>query len=299
MSRNKSSFNQLARNTGLDFNVITENEFMLLYMKYMNIALNRYKWYNLPPGLESRHIEKALSEKGQAFFYEKEGIGLICLPCAPINRANLYNDPVAVQVTAIGFSEQKKIEDGVRIINNDLAFPTNVYVRYYVDKICNVEKTIDKNLIQQRNPTLYRTTKDKEFSIKAALRKVENDEVAIVVDKDLVEGQGNGSLILDDIWKDFRALEYNQLKREYEKGLLQDLGINTTLNKASGVNVDEVNSNNIEIEMMLDLGYKTRLKAAEEINKKYNQNITVEKVIQSFKPLFDTSLSKKGGQSDE
>ena len=49
-----------------------------LFFLFSNLALNRFTWENLPTGLESRHIEKALFEFGQCAFCDDESDGLIC-----------------------------------------------------------------------------------------------------------------------------------------------------------------------------------------------------------------------------
>jgi hypothetical protein len=54
-----------------------------LFNHYKLLALNRYKWTNLPNKIESRHIEDFLFSRGQAFFTDDERYGYICLPCRP------------------------------------------------------------------------------------------------------------------------------------------------------------------------------------------------------------------------
>ena len=52
-----------------------------LYLHYKLMACNRFRWENLPTGLESRHIEEFLFENGQCFFFKDDKLGLMCLPC--------------------------------------------------------------------------------------------------------------------------------------------------------------------------------------------------------------------------
>lgn len=279
MSRKKSLFNSKALTCMLTD--MGESEKHRNFIKYKNIALNIYRWTNLPNGIESRHIEEALFHNGQAFFVEDSVYGYMCLPCNSNGRLNFYGDPLGVRVTGIGFTSGYKMDDGVRILNNDSARPTILEVLHFSEKLANIEKTIDKNLEQQRNPYFYRTTKNNEFSMRNLDKKIKNDEMAIFVDEELDNGNGVG-IIKEDIWKDFRALEYNKLKLEYEKELLTSIGINTVINKASGMNDTELNSNNELIKIVLDIGYNQRKIAKDLINKKFGFDIDVIKVVEEI-----------------
>lgn len=296
MSRKKSHMHLIASNQCLGNDEYLDN-FTRYYYQYRNIAQNIYRWKNLPPNLESRHIEKALYSHGQCAFFDDENLGLIALPSSNNNNYNVLGDPTSITVFGFGFSKQISLDKAVRVINNDSLVATDYFIRYFCDKLATIEKTIEKNLNQQRNPYLVRTDKDSEFSVKAALKKVENDEPAIFVDKQLAMGNDSGFL-KEDIWKDFRSLDYNLLKKEYQKELYEYLGLNSSNNQEGGQNYDQTNVNNSLIEMHLDTMYKCRKQAAEEINAMFGTNIEVEKVIQTLEPSFDTTIQEREGGED-
>lgn len=277
MGRKKSMFNSMALSNMLCDSMSNNREFM----KYRDIALNVYRWKNLPNGIESRHIEEALFNNGQAFFVEDPTYGFLCLPSSTSGRLNFYGDPLGVRITGVGFTCGYSIDKGVRILNNDSARPSVIDVLHFTEKIEAIERTIDKNLEQQRNPYFYRTTKNNEFSMKQLDAKIKNDDTAIFIDTELDNGNTSG-LVKEDIWKDFRALEYNKLKLEYEKELLTSIGINTVIQKDSGMNDTELNSNNEHIQIILDIGYNQRKIARDLINSKFNTNIEVEKVVETL-----------------
>ncbi len=97
--KRKSQFHQLASHQLLTGETHTANpEAVRLFLHYKNLALNLYRWENLPPRLESRHIEEALFNHGQVYFMDDEDYGLICLPCAESGGRNIYNDPLHFRV---------------------------------------------------------------------------------------------------------------------------------------------------------------------------------------------------------
>ena len=46
-----------------------------LYNRYKLLALNMFKWENLPEGIQSKNIEKILYENGQGVFYKNKDYG--------------------------------------------------------------------------------------------------------------------------------------------------------------------------------------------------------------------------------
>ena len=277
MSKVKSEWN---RGVGLLIdNQVNDTNFNRLFNLFTNLALNRFKWDNLPQGLESRHIENALFRYGQAGFVDDNELGLICLPASP-RGLNVYGDPTSILLTGNGFSKEYKINDIVRILSNDVAYPTIMHINYYADKIARVDKAIDMNISHQKTPYILKTTKQNELSMKNLIQRIERDDYAIFIDEKMTNG-GDTGLILDSTLVPFVADKLQEHKNNLVCELLTILGLNNNDSnnlKKERLIVDEVNANNQEIEMYLDTDYKNRKKACEEINNKFGLNITVEKV---------------------
>lgn len=265
------------------------DEFTRNYLYYKNIALNVYKWENLPNGMESRFIEQALFGNGQAFFFDHPELGLMCLPCSGTGNINLYGEPTSVVVNGVGYSKQWSISKGVRILNNDSAIPTHAHVRHYAEKLAEIENIMNQNLRQQRFPYILLGNKRTEFSIKAMLRSVFQGDEAVMVDKDMfIDGKPGLQVINTDTPYLLDKLQVQ--KENYEKELLTFLGINSTVEKKERLLVDETNANNAYIEMSLDLGLKQREEAARKINQMFGTNIKVVATIHETKSLWDKNF---------
>lgn len=290
MSKRKPRFNLLS---GFQPGSKTD-EYIRNYTYYKNIALNVYKWEGLPNGLESRHIERALYEKGEAFFFDDEMLGLMCLPSSGTNNLNIYGDPTSVMVTGHGYCKQLNIKKGVRILNNDSATATHVHVDHYSRKLAEVESLMDQNLNQQRFPYFLKATKSTEFSLKAMFKKMMEGETGIIVNKDHVNGDSIEVMNTEVPY----LLDRLQSQLEcYRKELLTFLGINSSVEKKERLLVDEVNSNNDYINMSLDLGLKQRQLAADKINEMFGTNITVTATVDEFKEEQFNQLSIHQEQS--
>ena len=293
MSKTKSKWNkgvELLLHTHENINLaIILNEITLL-------ALNRFKWSNLPPGMESRHIETALFEHGQCAFFEHEAGGIYCLPCSPGNGYNIYGDPLGYTLTGVGYSKLVNADDVVRILNNDRATPTSPIIYKYAGLLNEVEITQARNLKHQRVPYIMPTTKDNELTVKNIYKKIDKGEEVIFADAKITNGGDLGIQVLKTDAK-YIVNDLQEHKNNIINELLTKLGLNNSSvsgNKKERLLVDEVNVNNGQILMYLDIEYKNRLLACENINKKFGLNVKVEKVIDNLS--LDFLGAKKEGE---
>lgn len=282
MSTNKSMWNK-----GEKIFCKDNSNFGRLFNQFSLMSLNRFIWEGLPENISSYHIEKGLFDNGQVAFYDDEMLGLLCLPCSSSSNLNVYGDPTQLTLTGIGYSETIDVDKTVRIKSNDLCSPNILQVSYYAGMLDEIETTIYLNLDQQRFPYIIPVTKDNEFSMKALYKKMQNGEKAIFVDSKFSSGGDPGITVLET--KVPYLLDKLQITKEDTiNELLTFLGFNNSnnKNKKERLIVDEVNVNNSHILMNLEIEYKNRLKACEEINKKFNLNISVKKVIDELESNF-------------
>lgn len=259
-----------------------------LYNKYKLLALNIFKWSNLPNGLKSSYIEQGLYEYGQVVFLMEKG-KLICVPCSDCSDLNVYGESESVLTNGYNFVKRvylieseddininlKGVRKGIRIKNNDLALPCSDIIWQYVNKIYEVEKAINLNVKQQKYPYLVYTDSKNELTMKNLFKKIEKgDEIAIY---------GSKSINLDNINilnlnTPYVVDKLNQYKYELERELLTELGLNNTIEKKERLLTDEINSNNDYIYRNVSMRYKERTEKLDLINKYFGSEITVEKV---------------------
>lgn len=259
---------------------------------YNLIATNRFKWTGLPEGIESYKIEHYLYTTGQVAFYDDALLGLICLPCDVGGNLNVYNEPVALRIYGIGYSNIVNIDDCVRIKANDKNKPLKQYVDYYIYLLYEIERIKLQNLRQQRFPYLIPCNKNTELTLKKMFEQIDTGEEAIFVDEKLSMSE-NASIQVIETKAPYLLDKLQIYKKDVESELYTILGVNNTSNeKRERMIVDEVNVNNGQILMNLETEYKHRIKACEEINSKYGLNVKVEKVIDVL------SLDFLGGVKD-
>lgn len=273
--------------------------FSRLFFHYSNLALNRFRWENLPPGLESRHIEHALYSTGVAVFFKEPGTETLrCLPCTYCMEKNIYGEPVGVIAHGHDVQYTLKIDDCVIIRDNDMEVAPLTHIYHYAELIDETENTIFTNLEQQRFPFIVPVTKENEQSMKTLMTQVSDNNQHIFVDKTLTEnvnkGEGIDGIKVLNTGVPYLLDKLSVTKHDFENDLFTFLGINNTnTDKKERMLVDEINVNNGNILMSLDLGYKNRELSRKELNKKWSYNVELVKVIDEL------SVSFKGSEDNE
>lgn len=283
MSRKRKKTNYQNFNYLMERNGVMYEEYQRLFYHFRNIALNLYKWENLPEGIESRYIEQRLFDNGQVFFTKDKTLGWLALSCNNSTNLNVYGEPTEVRVHGYGFSQNYNVEDGVRILNNDSALATIKHIDWYAKRMAHIESVMLQNLQQQRVPYFIGTSKETELSVKNMMDNVLTGESAIYMDTEKLKDISN-NLVVFPTQAPYLLDKLQQERYELERELLTFLGINTTIEKKERLLVDETNANNGFIEMSLDLGLKQRQLACERINAKYNLNVRVVATMHEITP---------------
>lgn len=255
--------------------LLNDLTFRTLYDKYKLIAMNNFKWGNLPEGMEERHIERELFSHGKAIFFRPSNLSYLCLETVASQGVNVYGDPKSHIATGRnGDHWIVNADDCVIIENNKNRLATEPFVLFYVNKLTEAERTMDVNVKANKTPVIVLCDDKDVLSFKQIFRQVDGNVPAIYADKSLnIEGVSALDLKVSFLGNDL--MDY---KKAVENELLTFLGVNNTpVEKRERLITDEANSNNQLITSFLDLQLEARKRACEEINKKFGLNITVER----------------------
>lgn len=258
-----------------------ERETIRLTKYYQMLALNRYKWENLPNGIESRYIEQMLFDNGECAMFDHPDLGLTVLRSSSRENLNIYGEPTKLSLT--GFNEHRTVmmDECVRIMNNDLALPTLPDIVYYARRMAEIDDIIMQNLRQQRVPYLFATDENNSFSMKSLYDRMYQGEPAIFIDKEMLKGEPENIMVIPTT-APYLVDKLQIQKQEMERELLTFLGINNTLEKKERLLVDETNSNNQFIKMASDIGFKQRQLACEQMNQMFGLNVSVIETQDEF-----------------
>lgn len=242
--------------------------------RFLNLALNRFKWENLPEGLESRKIEEFLISHGQVAFFNDENLGNMCLPCYHTNDLNVYYEPTRVNVIGHKYNKSLDIDDVVIIRNNATSDNDIDDLNTFATRINELELTMDINLNAQKTPYIILCDEKERLTFKNIINEVRKFKYAIFGSK----GLKTNNIDVLNTSSPFILDKLQIQKKELFNELLSFLGINSNaVEKRERVLVDEINANNEFILVNLEHMYEERKRAVELINAKFGTNIVVSK----------------------
>lgn len=248
------------------------------YLHYFNrlkmLATVMYKWEGLPSQISKRFIENNLFYEGKlAFFYDKN-YGFIVTKCNQSGLLNIYDEPICYHCYGNnGYMKDVKADECVIIRNNIDEIPTSMLIDLYCQRLYELERTIDVNVVQQKTPVIIQCEESQRLTLQNLMMKYEGNEPFIF---------GNKSLDLTGI-KVFKtdapyvADKLFDLKNKKWGECLDMLGINNAnTQKRERLNTDEVNVNNQLLSFENDVMLMCREFACEEIKEKFGIDVTVE-----------------------
>ena len=280
---------------------ILDNNFRLglIYNKYKMLSLNMFRWEGLPQTIESRHIENSLFNYGLCLIVNDDDLGFISVPCNYGAYMNVNNVPT--EVITCGFNYIKTF-DYIRkdknkcqlILNNDLAIGNEQYVFDYAQRMFEVENCIRININQQKFPWFVNTTPNNKKTMEVMFEKVLNGEPYILGSKDQI-----GNVEVLTLNTPYIADKLNEYKYELEREVLSFHGLNNNFEKKERLLVDEVNSNNDFIDRNVELMYRQRQLACEQMNEKFGWNVRVINLNEEVKESQKLKLDNMEGNNNE
>lgn len=234
----------------------------------------------------SRFLEQVLFDDGRACFLEDTKLGFLALRVNPSDKLNVYNLPIKVMAWSIGYNKQYDFDDVVYIMNNELQKPTLASLRLFAMRLYEIERTIDVNLCAQKTPILIEGDTKTILTLKNVYMQYSGNTPFIFGNK-----QFDISNHLNVLKTDAPYLidKLDAHKHQVFNEVLTVLGIdNANTDKKERLITDEVESNDQLIKYYLNCFYKTRKKACDEINKRYNLNIKIS-LNKEIVDLLDTT----------
>ena len=248
--------------------------FQQYYSRLAELAVSMFDWKNLPDTVDPRYLEMALFSYGQAVFFKDDVIGFLCLPMMSTGRYNIYNVPIERQAFAgNGYHADLTIENSVAVYNNFMRTSSKIDVEMFAKRLYNLDRIIDVNANAQKTPVIVECDENERLTMLNLYKKYEGNEPFIFGKK----GLNKEGLKVLSTGAPYICDKITDLKNNIWNECLTYLGIaNVTFNKKERLVSDEVSRNmgGVIASRFSRLG--ARQQAAEEINKMFGLNISVE-----------------------
>ena len=272
--------------------------------KYYNIWMSKFKWTGLDEETKEQqenYIMRKLWSEGSLAIRNIANTNLIALmPFATISY-NYLDFPETVNLINKRGVSEVIIPSGEQVVNKDVAIvyclpshkPIKQLVKYYTDRIAQVEIIIANNLKLQNIPFVIGCNEEDKDSMEDIVERILNNELVVysaVGDINKLQTLATTAPYLIDKLKAYQV--------SLENELLTILGIDNSgvQAKKAQMLVDEVNANNDAIN---DFGNSIidELKSwLERANKVLNRNISIEaksKPVDTTKDFEDASITEQ------
>lgn len=254
-----------------------ENQALLmeLFNRWSNLAITRFDWEGLPPGVDERILNMGLYFQGTCAFFIPEGMSVTALPCTFGSRFNFLYQPQAVNVYGYGYSKYIDNPDDFGFLRvSPTGIPLAISVYTYCKRMADTLRAIDVINQRMKRPYVFTVDEKQRLTIENLFKRIKDNEELIIGLKDYpldkstfdvapLPYQGN----TDQLWKSYY---------EYERILSTLMGINTVpIEKKERLISAEANSNNMVIEMQNEVNLKELKLCIDIVNEKFGLNISV------------------------
>lgn len=257
-----------------NFRAYTKNLDMLL-----SLAINRFKWLNLPETCDARFLEKILHRNGIATLSYKKGEPtkiFTTLQAMPQGQYNMYGLPTKWRAVGYEGLTDYDVDDSNGVLcyySYARVSPWNA-LEIYARKMAHYERTEDVNLTQQMKPFIGIAPQEKRLELTNLIKQVQGGEPAILGDDQLGEMVDRIKVIDTKV-----PLITEELARSHQNVLNQALlylGIpHLAFEKGERMIEDEARANTAPTNIMLLDCLNARREFADKCNKKFNLDIQV------------------------
>lgn len=244
-----------------------ESASYLFYRTWLHsLALNRFKWHNLPPTVDERYLEWLLFYQGQATIAHPVGAPSVVLGLTAVQDGipNIYDTPSKWFTQGANGKARFHVTDrnGAMIFDNRLRLPIAPKLDLIANRLAAVDRTIDVNLANQRVPALFTAPKEKVQDLTNLYKQVNNGEPA-VLGLETINMIGVSKI---DPEIPFIGLELDELKQRYIRDAFMILGIPSMEKKAERLITTEAQAQTEPADLMALDGLTARMQACKKLN---------------------------------
>lgn len=287
------------------YNDPANNRFALIERMYLRVltelATNRFKWSGLPEEIDVRFLELTLFNFGLSVFFKddaevnkadvhKATDKFMALQGGANGRLNMLNNPTAFRVVGNNFvGKTISAKNCVPIWANYLRVPDLDIVTIYAERLADFDRTIEINARNARRTKIVATNENQRMSTSNIVKAIDSGEPVINVTGPIQDMAFVSALDLG-IHPD-QIINMQIARRRVWDECMGLLGIeNANQDKKERLVSSEVDANSDQTDTMRNVNLNARRMAAEEINRRYKLNVSVD---------FHTETQRDTDESDD
>lgn len=248
----------------------------------MGKCLSRFTWEGLPNGIDPRFIEATIFNNGYSVFYFDTLFEMfMAMPAAISGPLDIQDNPTGYRITRNGvYSREVSASDSVCIWGNQVREPEIDLVISYAARLAQIDRTIEIDLLNERNPMIVACSQDQRLTIQNLISKIYDGEPVV---------WGTENISMDNLANMMGVFPLNQnagtgavssIKHMESKSkiwgeALTMLGImNVNSEKRERMVVEEAAANSGQVLASRESFMKPRQLACEQINEKFGLEVS-------------------------
>lgn len=246
------------------------------FYRIVEIAVNGFKWKNLPPEVDERYLEMILCFNGRGVFFKDDVIGYAALEMSSEGKYDIYNIPQ--RRVAYGnngyFRTDLTANDSVIIYNNYTRTPEILTIRMYARRLAEIDRAIDINIRTQKTTKILKCAEEERLTYQNLLAKYDGGTPFILGSKNLAT---LGDIETLDLTTPYIADKLQIQKRQIFNEVLTYFGIeNANTEKRERLVTDEITSNMGGVAISRNSRMNAREQACKEINRLFGLDVSVD-----------------------
>ena len=265
---------------------MNQGTYWMYLWRLMDLCMSVFDWKNLPKGIDPRMLEYWLMLNGLCVFFYDEDLkystladnnapeGYAVLQCMITGQWDMYNYPKERRAYAVnGLNVELNETNSVLVFNDYLRTPIIPTLQLYAQRLAEIDRTIDINVMNQKAPKIIRCKDKQRLTMKNLAMQVDGNVYWVFADKNL----DLDDIQVLDLSAPYVAGDLELLKHRYWNEALTYLGIeNVTTEKKERLVSDEVLSNMGDVEAQRFVRLNARKQACEKINELFGLEVDVE-----------------------
>lgn len=245
----------------------------MYFREMLTLAENVFEFKNLPEFIDVAYLNKQLLREGAVAFFIEKDLGLIALPYNIVGTLDVYGRPNKIEVLGDNnFHRVLKRDEYVLMFDNNGRYPLYLDICQMAERIALCVRTEDVNILHQRTPRVWKTSKDTEKSLKDTINEIDSMQENVVTYQSLAVEDMNAVLAPAPYVTDKIDLHLRELWAEFYRLI----GVaNLQEQKKERVIVDEMSASQGGTIASRFSRFEPRKRAIEEINKKWNLDLEV------------------------
>ena len=265
------------------------NTYDMYKREMLALAENVFNFENLPEYIDVSYLNKTLLRKGAIAFFKDDVLGVLALPFVNISALDVYGRPVKIEVYGQnGYTKSLNKDEFVIMYDNNGRYPLYIDIIQMSERIAMKKRVIDINIAQQKTSRIWKTTDEKERTVRDLLNQIDGN-VETVLTYDNIDLNDIDSVLAPAPFVSDKIAD--NLKEDWSE-FFRLIGIaNVQFNKKERLITDEMKASEGGTIASRFNRFNPRLKAIDEINKKWNLDIKVayyDGLPTSLKPLIES-----------